>query len=162
MSPKNRRNALASCPQQRRNQAGIVDVPLQNEHIREAWVSVVPLSLMPVDGMGAHAADRERRQFAFESFRGDVWDVRQRPVNQLQLDPRYADFPARASERLVLGRPMRVAAVQDVLSGKVWAASDPARRASKRQKDLADIARLIERYPDLRGQVPSAILDRLL
>ena len=81
---------------------------------------------------------------------------------QLQLDPRYADFPARASERLVLGRPMRVAAVQDVLSGKVWAASDPARRASKRQKDLADIARLIERYPDLRGQVPSAILDRLL
>lgn len=80
---------------------------------------------------------------------------------QLQLDPRYADFPARASERLVLGRPMSVAAVQDVLSGKVWAASDPTRRASKRQKDLADIARLIERFPDLRAQVPSAILDRL-
>jgi len=81
---------------------------------------------------------------------------------QLQLDPRYAEFPARASERLVLGRSMRVAAVQDVLSGKVWAASDLERRASKRQKDLADIARLIERYPDLRAQVPTAILDRLI
>ncbi len=32
---------------------------------------------------------------------------------QLQLDPRYADFPKRASEELVLGRRMSVAAVQD-------------------------------------------------
>ena len=81
---------------------------------------------------------------------------------QLQLDPGYADFPARAAERLVLGRTMRVAAAADVLSGKVWAALDPERRASKRQKDLADIARLIERFPDLRGQVPQALLDRLI
>lgn len=81
---------------------------------------------------------------------------------QLQLDPRYAEFLPRASERLVLGRTMRVAAVEDVLSGKIWAASDPTRRASKRQKDLADIARLIERHPDLRLRVPQAILDRLI
>jgi hypothetical protein len=36
------------------------------------------------------------------------------------------------------------------------------RRASKRQKDLADIARLLESYPQLRAQVPPAILHRLL
>lgn len=81
---------------------------------------------------------------------------------QLQLDPRYAEFPARATERLVLGRRMRVADARDLLSGKIWAALDPARRASKRQKDLADIARLLERYPEMRVGVPQAILDRLV
>ncbi|MCS7039501.1 MAG: hypothetical protein NZP34_07855 [Caldilineales bacterium] len=34
-------------------------------------------------------------------------------------------------------------------------------RGSKRQKDLADIARLIERYPHLRVRVPTEILTRL-
>jgi hypothetical protein len=81
---------------------------------------------------------------------------------QLQLDPRYTDFLSRASDREVLGTKMRVAAVDDVLLGKVWAATDPQRRASKRQKDLADIARLLEQFPDLRATVPKAVLDRLL
>ncbi len=44
----------------------------------------------------------------------------------------------------------------------VWAAMDPSRRPSKRQKDLADIARLIEAYPALRVAVPPEILARLL
>lgn len=44
----------------------------------------------------------------------------------------------------------------------VWAAMDPARRPSKRQKDLADIARLLEAYPALRDAVPPEILARLL
>ena len=81
---------------------------------------------------------------------------------QLQLDPRYRDFPSRAAERDVLGRRLPVADVRDVLAGKVWAASDAARRPSKRQKDLADIARLLEAYPDLRASVPQVILDRLI
>lgn len=81
---------------------------------------------------------------------------------QLQTDPRYAGFLERAEDRIVLGTPMRVAAIADILDGKVWAASDPARRASKRQKDLADIARLIEHAPDLRARVPRALLDKLL
>lgn len=81
---------------------------------------------------------------------------------QIQTDVRYTDFPARASVREVLGRPLRVAALEDVLQGKVWAALDPERRSSKRQKDLADIARLIEAYPDLRVQVPDEILRRLI
>lgn len=81
---------------------------------------------------------------------------------QIQADARYQPFPARASIHTVLGLPMRVAAVEDVLAGKVWAAEDPERRASKRQKDLADIARLIERYPTLRDRVPASIQQRLL
>ncbi len=81
---------------------------------------------------------------------------------QIQTDARYADFPARASVREVLGRPLRVAALEDVLQGKVWAALDPERRGSKRQKDLADIARLIEAYPQLRERVPAEIMGRLV
>jgi hypothetical protein len=81
---------------------------------------------------------------------------------QIQTDPRYAAFIHRAVEREVLGVRMPVAAMEDVLQGKIWAALDPERRGSKRQKDLADIARLLESQPGLRSRVPAPILDRLL
>ena len=81
---------------------------------------------------------------------------------QIQTDSRYADFVDRATVRAVLGMQLSVASVEDVLRGKVWAASDATRRGSKRQKDLADIARLIEAYPPLRAFVPPDILDRLI
>jgi len=80
---------------------------------------------------------------------------------QFQTDPRYAAFVADAQIQSVLGREMPVARVEDVFRGKTWAALDSSRRPSKRQKDLADIARLIERYPALRDQTPPGILDRL-
>ncbi len=81
---------------------------------------------------------------------------------RLQSDPRYGDFVERASVREVLGLRLPVAQVEDVLRGKVWAAMDSARRPSKRQKDLADIARLLEAYPYLRAQVPEELLTKLL
>lgn len=81
---------------------------------------------------------------------------------QFQVDPRYHGFPARAEVGDVLGHRLPVARLEDVLRGKVWAASDPSRRASKRQKDLADIARLLEEHPELREMVPQAILRRLI
>jgi hypothetical protein len=81
---------------------------------------------------------------------------------QLQVDPRYLDFPARAEMREVLGHRLPVATLGDLVRGKVWAASDPSRRASKRQKDLADIARLLENHPELRQLIPEAILRRLI
>jgi len=81
---------------------------------------------------------------------------------QIQTDPRYATFPQRATNRQVLGLTLPVAAVPDILRGKVWAFQDPTRRGSKRQKDLADIARLLERFPELRDEVPGEILARLV
>ncbi len=81
---------------------------------------------------------------------------------QLQVDPRYHEFPARAEVREILGHHLPVASLKDVLRGKVWAAGDPGRRASKRQKDLADIARLLEEHPELRELVPQSILQRLI
>jgi hypothetical protein len=81
---------------------------------------------------------------------------------QLQTDPRYGAFVEGASEREVLGLRLPVARLGDVLQGKVWAAQDPARRASKRQKDLADIARLLEAHPDLRDHVPLDVRRHLI
>ncbi len=80
---------------------------------------------------------------------------------QIQTDPRYTDFPQRATPQEVLGLTLPVASLEDVLQGKVWAASDEKRRGSKRQKDLADISRLLEAYPHLRSLVPDSLLRRI-
>jgi hypothetical protein len=56
---------------------------------------------------------------------------------QIQTDPPYGDFVLRAERRDVLGRELPVASAADALQGKVWVASDPGRRPSKRLKDLA-------------------------
>ena len=80
---------------------------------------------------------------------------------RIRIDPRYAEFVQRAQPREVLERRMPVAEIGDVLKGKIWAALDPERRSSKRQKDLADIARIIEAYTALRASVPAGIISRL-
>lgn len=80
---------------------------------------------------------------------------------RIQTDPRYAPFVEHAAMRSVLGIPLPVAAVDDVLQGKIWAASDDTRRPSKRRKDLLEIERILETYPDLRYRVPTSILTRL-
>ena len=67
---------------------------------------------------------------------------------QIQTDEQYNSFVEHAE-------------VKNVLQGKIWAALDPERRGSKRQKDLADIARILESYPDLRPRVPREIISRL-
>ena len=81
---------------------------------------------------------------------------------QIQTDERYSSFVERSVARTVLGLELPVASVNDVLQGKIWAALDPERRGSKRQKDLADIARILEKYPNLRDQVPQEIRVRLI
>ena len=81
---------------------------------------------------------------------------------QIQTDKRYSSFLERASIHSVLGMELPVASIEDVLQGKIWAVFDSERRGSKRQKDLADIARLLENYPALRAKVPQEVLGRLL
>ena len=80
---------------------------------------------------------------------------------QLRTDGGYQDFIARAGERDVLGYRMRVADVRDVLQGKTWACLDEARRRSRRQKDLADILRLVESDASLRDGLAPEVLDKL-
>src|SRR5438094_8468275 len=74
---------------------------------------------------------------------------------QIQTDPRYFDFVDHAEIRDVMDFQLPVARIEDILKGKVWAAMDTTRRQSKRQKDLADIARIIEVSPKLRAEVPA-------
>ena len=76
---------------------------------------------------------------------------------QVQTDRRYQSFIAGASEKKVLGYKMKVAALEDVLEGKIWAYSDEERRKSKRQKDLADIMRLVETHSLLYELLPEKI-----
>ena len=88
---------------------------------------------------------------------------------RLQTDPKYQDFIARASRQMILGYEVSVAALEDVLQGKVWAFSDPTRRPfgyaqdrpSKRQKDLADIMRLVETHPHLIALLPEPLREQI-
>jgi hypothetical protein len=80
---------------------------------------------------------------------------------QIQTDPRYGGFVERSEVREVLGLQLPVASLEDVLQGKIWAASDPQRRGTKRRKDLLDIERILEANPDLRARVPEEILSKL-
>ncbi len=76
---------------------------------------------------------------------------------QLQTDPRYQTFIARSSIKMVMDYEMKVASLEDVLQGKIWAYFDEQRRKSKRQKDLADIFRLVESYPHLKDLLPESL-----
>lgn len=80
---------------------------------------------------------------------------------RFQTDPRYGDFVERASTLEILGLQLPVASVEDVLQGKIWAALNPDRRATKRRKDLLDIQRLIESFADLKSKLPEEISRQL-
>jgi hypothetical protein len=88
----------------------------------------------------------------FRSERFD-WSINfkggSRVLLQLSTEEFYRDFPSRAVPADVHGILMRVASLEDTLHGKMRAWSDPQRRQSKRIKDLADIARLLEVHPHL-------------
>lgn len=76
---------------------------------------------------------------------------------QIQTDERYQSFIKNSSVRSVLGYEMKVASLENLLMGKIWAYSDGERRKSKRQKDLADIMRLVETHPHLYNILPESI-----
>ena len=80
---------------------------------------------------------------------------------QISTESLYQEFPARAVPADVHGILMRVASLEDTLRGKLAAYSDPGRRSSKRQKDLADISRLIEVHPHLMPLLPQDVALRL-
>ena len=80
---------------------------------------------------------------------------------QFTTDERYQAFLPRAAEAEVLGIRVKVACLEDVTRGKLWAWSDPGRRLSKRKKDDLDLIRLAEVYPELRSQYPDELRQEL-
>lgn len=107
--------------------------------------------------------EAQKREFRLEKFEHSINLTRPKSDLriQLQTDSRYQEFISRASVRTVLGYEIKVAALEDLIQGKIWAYSDPKRRRSKKQKDLADIARLVETFPDIESKLPAFIRKAL-
>ncbi len=80
---------------------------------------------------------------------------------QLSTEDFYRDYPSRAVPADVHGILMRVASLDDTLRGKIKAWSQPKRRQSKRIKDLADIARLVESHPELWQNLPGELKSQV-
>ena len=80
---------------------------------------------------------------------------------QFTQDARYQSFIARAEPREVLGLKVPVAAIRDIVQGKIWAWSDGKRRLSKRKKDELDLIRIGEAYPELQKKLPREITSQL-
>lgn len=60
-----------------------------------------------------------------------------------------------------MGVRVRIACLEDVTRGKLWAYSDPKRRLSKRKKDELDLIRLAEKHPELRSMYPRELQEQL-
>ncbi|MGH9667951.1 MAG: nucleotidyl transferase AbiEii/AbiGii toxin family protein, partial [Bryobacteraceae bacterium] len=75
----------------------------------------------------------------------------QAPGSQLRIqfttDERYQGFPDRSVEAAILGLRVKVASLEDVTQGKLWAYHDSRQRLSKRKKDELDLIRIAEAYP---------------
>ena len=80
---------------------------------------------------------------------------------QISTEAVYHEFPQRAVPADVHGILMRVASLADTLQGKILAWRDPQRRPSKRQKDFADILRLVEAHPELKPTLPADVAARM-
>ena len=113
--------------------------------------------VLVADALDAVEEQLSHHGFAVEHFTHSLNAQRSELRIQFTLDPRYQPFVQRAEPRLVLGELARVACLEDVVQGKLWAWSDPARRLSKRKKDELDLLRLAEAYPDLLDGYPAPL-----
>jgi hypothetical protein len=80
---------------------------------------------------------------------------------QFTTDERYQPFVGRAVEAEVLGVRAKIACLQDVTHGKLWAYGDPRRRLSKRKKDELDLIRLAEAHPELKSLYPVELRQQI-
>jgi hypothetical protein len=80
---------------------------------------------------------------------------------QITVHSRYAAFPARAVPGRLFGVDVPVAALADLVQGKLWAFQDMTRRASKRTKDRADLIRLCETRADAIACVPPGLIEEI-
>jgi len=78
---------------------------------------------------------------------------------QITINSRYGSFPSRAVIGTLFGVELPIASLPDVVQGKLWAATDPARRKSKRMKDETDLARLAELHPEVLAMIPEGLLS---
>ena len=80
---------------------------------------------------------------------------------QFSTDQRYQTFLSRAIDAIVLGISVKIACLEDVAQGKLWAYSDLSRRLTKRKKDELDLLRIAEAYPVVRAILPDQLVKLL-
>ena len=80
---------------------------------------------------------------------------------QVTVNNRYGTFSTRATEAEVFRVRLPVAALKDLVQGKLWEATDPTRRSSMRAKDEADLFRICESHPQVLAQIPVGLFARL-
>jgi hypothetical protein len=56
---------------------------------------------------------------------------------------------------------VKIACLEDVVQGKLWAHIDPRRRLSQRKKDELDLIRLAEAYPELKSLYPDELREQI-
>jgi hypothetical protein len=121
-----------------------------NYWAREPMVTQDVDFVVATDAIDRSVSLLEEAGFRSERFDWSVnFQGRSKVSLQLSTEEFYREFPARAVAADVHGILLRVASLEDTLSGKMKAWGDQTRRQSKRIKDLADIARLVESHPQL-------------
>ena len=80
---------------------------------------------------------------------------------QITVNSRYAGFPSRAVPGRLFGVEIPVAALADLVQGKIWAFQDATRRASKRSKDRTDLIRLCETHAEAIACVPPGLIEEI-
>jgi len=122
-------------------------------------VAVLDRSAIPVEALG-RLGFRHHENFAHSEnwFAADATPV------QFTDDPFLRSAVQHADELLLEGITLRVIRAVDLLHEKLRAGSDPARRRSKRLRDLADAQTLLEENPALQAELTPdemAILSRM-
>ena len=109
------------------------------------------------------AARLSEEGFKLEHHRQSVYATSQGSQVRIRFttDNRYQSFIPRSVEAELLGVRVRVACLEDVAEGKLWAYSDPNRRFSRRKKDELDLIRLAEEYPELKSRYPRELVDMM-
>ena len=127
-------------------------------------VYTLDADIVVVSASLSELADHLREQgFKIERYPHSV--NAQSPGSQLRIqfttDERYQAFLDRRVEAEVLGSRVKVASLEDVTQGKLWAYHDSRRRLSKRKKDELDLIRLAEAYPSLKLLYPPELTEQI-
>jgi hypothetical protein len=130
-----------------------VNCYVEQVHTRDADIVAITSNLTPI-------CERLRSaDFQVEERRNciDITSAHSDVLVQFTKYPQYQTFIGRSREQTVMGAPCRVACLEDVAQGKLWAYGHAARTAAKRKKDELDLVRLATVYPKLKTRYPSEL-----
>ena len=107
------------------------------------------------------AADFRVKEFPFSANAQRRTGRTETSTNMLMVQftkpDRYQSFVERAVWRTIFGMDVPVAALEDLVRGKLWAWNDPTRRAGKHLKDGTDLVRLGEACPEVLPMLPAEL-----